>query len=114
MGFGLVGGQVSIHETYVVNTFHLLFPEVSDEEIPVQLPLFLRRGTFDFVLPSTHSATCVDFGVVTHVRGGEGLACKVGDTITELVVTRHDKASLLAVKDVSDIKCCVTSIAMVQ
>ena len=48
------------------------------------------------------SETCVYFGDVMHVRGGEGLARKVGNPITEIVVTRRDKASLLAVNGVSD------------
>ena len=46
------------------------------------------------------------------MRGGEGLACKVGDPITELVVTLCAEASLLVVKDVSDVKYCAISIAM--
>ena len=45
-----------------------------------------------------HSPTCVYFGVVTHVRGGEDIACKVSDPVTELVVTRRDEAPLLAVE----------------
>ena len=51
---------------------------------------------------------CVDFGVVTHVHGVKGLACKVRDPITEPVVTRRDEASLIAVKGVADIKLCAT------
>ena len=48
------------------------------------------------------------------MRGGEGLARKVGNPITELVVTRRDKASLLAVNGVSDGKCRPTYIEMVR
>ena len=44
--FRLVGGGVSIHDTHVVNTVHNLLPEVSNEEIPFQLPIILRRGPF--------------------------------------------------------------------
>ena len=40
-GFGLVGGGVSIHDTYVVNSVRPLRPEVSDEEIPLQLSLVI-------------------------------------------------------------------------
>ena len=61
-------------------------------------------GPFDIVLPSTYSTTCVDFWVVPHVRGNEGLACKVGKPITELVLMRRNDASLLAVKGVADVK----------
>ena len=73
-GLGLVGGGFSIHDTHVMNTFLPLIPKVSDEEIPLQISLVLRRVPFDLVLISMRSATCVDFGVVTHVHGGEVLA----------------------------------------
>ena len=102
--FGLVGGGVSIHDTHVVNTVRPLHPEVSDEDNPLQLYLVLRMEPFEFLLTSMHGATCVYFGVVTHVRWGEGLARKVGDPITEIVVTRRDEASLLAVKGVAYFK----------
>ena len=65
--FGLVGGGVSINNRHVVNTVCPLRPKVFDEEIPLQLLLFLRRGPFEFVLTSTHVVTCVSFEVVTHV-----------------------------------------------
>ena len=44
-----------------------------------------------------HGATCVDFGVVTHVCRGERISHKVGYPITELVVVRRDEASFLVV-----------------
>ena len=44
------------------------------------------------------------------MHGGEGLACKVGESITELVVTRRDEASLIEVEGVADVKCRATSI----
>ena len=89
-----------------------LRPEVSYEEIPLRLSLVLQRGPFEIFLTSTHGGNYVDFGVVTHVRGGEGLACKVGNPITYLVVMLYDEASLLAVKVVVNFKCRTTSIAM--
>ena len=51
-----------------------------------------------------HGATFVYFGVITHVRGVEVLDRKVGNSITELVVTCCDEDSLRAVKGVSDVK----------
>ena len=89
-----------------------MHPEVSYEEIPLQLSYVLWRGPFQIFLTSTHGATCVDFGVIMQVCGGEGLDIKVGDPITELVVTRRDEASLLAFKGVEDVKFRATSIAM--
>ena len=72
------------------------------------------EGTILIVLPSTHGTTCVYSGVVTHIRASEGIARKVGDSITELVVTRHDEASLLAVEVVTDVKCYAKSIVMLR
>ena len=111
--FGLVVGSIIIHDMYVVNTVCTLYPEVSDEEIPLWISLVLQMIPFELVLPLMHSATCVDFGVVTHVRGSEVLACKVGDPITEIFVTRRGEASLLVFKGASDVKCYTTFIAMV-
>ena len=36
------------------------------------------------------------------MEGGEGFACQVCYTVTELVVTRRDKATLFSVKGVTD------------
>ena len=98
--FGLVGGGVSIHGTHVVNTVCPLNPEVSDEEITLQLLLVLLREPFEFFLPSTHGTTCLYFGFITNMRGGEVLYCKVGDPITEIVIISHDESALLEISSV--------------
>ena len=67
-----------------------------------------------FGLPSIHGATCDKFRVVTHVSGGEGLACKVGDTSTDLVVTHCDEETLFKVEGVTYGECCSTSFEMVR
>ena len=54
----------------------------------------------------------MDFGVVMHVSGSEVNARKVDDPIMELVMTRRNEASLLAVKFVADFKCHTTSVTM--
>ena len=113
-GFVLVGGGVSIHFMHAVNTLPPLSPGVYDEEIPLQILLVLLRGPFEFSLPSTHGATCVYVGVITHMHEGEGLACNVGDPITDIVVTRRDEASLLAVEGMVDGKCRTVSIEKFQ
>ena len=48
------------------------------------------------------------------MHGVEGLACKVCNPITDIVVTLCDEDSLLAVKGVSDGKCRPTYIEMVR
>ena len=45
-----------------------------------------------------NDATCGDKGVLAHVSMGESFSGLVCDPITELVVTRHEKADPLAVK----------------
>ena len=111
---GLMGGGVGMHAMHVMNIAHPLCPEVSDEYTPLQLPLVLRMGTFEFVLLSTHGATCVDFDLTMHMRGYESPACKVGNPITEIIVMRCDEASLHAVEGVVDGKCRSTSITIVR
>ena len=49
-----------------------------------------------------------------HVHAGEGPDRKVSNPIIELIVTRRDEASLLAVEGMSDGKCHTASITMVQ
>ena len=97
-----------------MNTVHTLRPEVSDEDILLRLSIVLRRVPFEFVFTYTHRATCVDFRVITHVHGGEGLSHNVGNPSIYLIVTRRDEASLLEVKYVADVKFGTTYIAMVQ
>ena len=58
--------------------------------------------------------TCIYLGVVTNVCGGEGLSRKVGDPVTEIVVTCCDDAPLLEVEGVADVKCRAKSISMFQ
>ena len=48
-----------------------------------------------------HGVTYKKIRVVTHVRGCESLACKVGELIAELVMMRYDEAVLLKVEGVS-------------
>ena len=81
---------------------------------PFSSPSFFEGDPLRFSLPPTHGTTYVDFGVVMHVCGGEGLTRKVGSSIMEIIVTRRAEASLLAVECVLDVKFCTTSIAMVR
>ena len=51
-------------------------------------------------------------GVIAHVLGGEGFACKVRNPITELVVTIHDDAAILSIQGLSNVKLGVAAVAM--
>ena len=83
---------------HVMNTVRPLSPKVPDQKVPLT--------------PLSHGVTCEDFGVVTHVPGGEGLFCKVGNPITELIVTCRDEAALFAVQGVADKEVKPTAITM--
>ena len=48
-----------------------------------------------------HDVNLMDGGVVAHVRGGEGFACKASNPIAELVVMSHDKDALLKIQGVT-------------
>ena len=54
----------------------------------------------------------MDEGVVEHMRGGEGFACKVSYPITELVVMSHDEAALLTIQVVTYRKFSVAAITV--
>ena len=59
-----------------------------------------------------HGATLVTEGVVTHVRWGESPARQIRDPVTELIVTRRDEATPLAVEGVADGEFGVAAVAM--
>ena len=56
--------------------------------------------------------TCDEFGVILHMRGDEGLTCKVGYPITELVVMLRDEAALFAVQGMKNRESFPTPITM--
>ena len=47
-----------------------------------------------------------------HVEGGEGLSIQICYSVTELVVTRRDKATFFEVKGVTDRKLGLTSVTV--
>ena len=51
-------------------------------------------------------------GVVLHVVGGDGFTSQVCYPITELVVTRRDKAAIFTVKGVTDRKLGLSAITV--
>ena len=76
------------------------------------MPLFLALLlVLHLAFPSLHVTTCENFGVVELVCGGEGLFYKVGNPITELVITRCDEAALFSVQGVADAEFCLTAVA---
>ena len=59
-----------------------------------------------------HFMTWMDEGVVAHVQGGEGFACKVGDPIPYLVMESRDEAALLIVQCMLYQECGIVAVAV--
>ena len=57
-------------------------------------------------------ATLLYEGVVAYVRGDERLARQIRDSATELIVTRHDEATPLAIKGVANRESGTTAVAV--
>ena len=51
-----------------------------------------------------HGSTCMDEGVIAHVRGVEGFACKARNLIMDLVVTSCDEADFITIQGTTDRK----------
>ena len=66
------------------------------------------------VCPALHAATWVDEVVVAHMGGSDGLDGQVGNPVIYFVVTRHDKAALLAVEVASDAKAYLIAITTTE
>ena len=87
-----------------MNTVYTIFTEVTGQKVALPFRgLYLWRlwcgfGPGWLCLCPIHGVTCEDGGVVVHMNRCEGFAGQVRDLITELVVTRRDKASPLVVK----------------
>ena len=71
-------------------------------------------GYFRLCLWSLQDANCQDEKVVAQISWGEIFAQQVREPVTELIVTRCDKAALLAVKGMVDIEIGVSSIAVMR
>ena len=101
-----IGLCISVHDTHVVNTVSTVGPEVPDQKVSLLFQVLwwggprcgaiTRSGGLSF--RPHHGATLVNEGVVAHVRGGEGPVRQIRDPVTELIMTRRDKATPLAVE----------------
>ena len=115
-----VGLCISVHDTHVVNTVGPIGPEVPDQKISLlfrilgwggpQCGTVTESGGLRF--RPRHGTTLVNEGVVAYVRGGEGPARQIRDPVTELIMTRRDKATPLAVEGVANGKLCVAAVAV--
>ena len=115
-----IGLCISAHDTHVVNTVGPVGPEVLDQKVSLlfrglwwegpRCGSVTGSGGLDF--RPRHGATLVNVRVVTYVRGGESPACQIRDPVTELIMTRRDEATPLAVEGVVYGKFDVAAIAV--
>ena len=111
---------ITVHDTHVVNTVCPIVPEVPDQKVSLLFRGLWWRfpwcgavtgsGRLGFRPPP--GATLVYEGVVAYVRGGKCPARQIRDPLTELTVTRRDKATPLAVKGMADGKPGVAAVAV--
>ena len=115
-----IGFCISIHDTHVVNTICPVGPEVPDQKVSLLLRgLWWRVPLFGVVTGSGglgsrphHIATLVYEGFVAYVRGGECSSRQIRDPVTELIMTRRDKATPLSVEGVTYGEFGVAAVAM--
>ena len=104
-----IGLCISVHDTHVVNTVCPVGPEVPYQKVSLLFRgLWLSAPRCGAVTGSgglgfhpLHGATLVYEGIIAYVRGGEFLARQICDPVTELIVTRRDKATPLSIKGVA-------------
>ena len=104
-----IGFCIIVHDSHVVNTVCPVGPEVLDQKgyllfrgLWWRVPLFgVVIGSGGLGFRPHHGATLVYEGVVVYVIGGECPARQIRDPVTELIVTRRDKAAPLAVEGVA-------------
>ena len=100
---------ISVHNSHVVNTVSSILPEVPEQKVSLLFFGLWRSvlcvgdatGPGWFCFCFLHGATLVNEGVVAYVRGGEIPARQIRDPVTDLIVTRCDKDTPLAIESVS-------------
>ena len=111
---------ISVHDKHVVNTVGPVGPEVPDQKVSLLFRVLWWGGLLCSAVTGSgglsfrprHGATLVNEGVVAYMRGGEGPACQIRDPVTELIMTRRDEATPLAVEGVKNGKFGVAAVAV--
>ena len=104
-----IGLCISVHNTHVVNTVCPILPEVLGQKVSLLFRGLWRgvhwvgaaTGAGRLGIWPLRGATLVYEGVVAYMRGGEGLVRQIRDPVTELIMTRSDEATPLAIKGVA-------------
>ena len=115
-----IGLCISVHDTHVVNTVCPVGPEVPDQKVSLLFRGLWWRvprcgavtGSGGLGFRPRHGATLVNEGVVAYVRGGESPARQIRNPVTELIVTRRDEATPLAIEGVADLESGVAAVAV--
>ena len=103
-----------------MNTVCTVVPEVPDQKVSLLLCGLGWRvprcgavtGSGGLGFHPRHGITLVNEGVVAYVRGGESPARQIRDPVTELIVTRRDEATPLAVEGVVNVNPGVAAVAL--
>ena len=104
-----IGLCISVNYKHVVNTVCPVGLEIPDQKVSLLLrgllwivPQFgVVTGSGGLGFRPLHGATLVYEGVVAYMRGDGGPDRQIRDPVTELIVTRCDKAAPLAVEGVA-------------
>ena len=100
---------VTFHESHVVNTICTSLTEAADQKTSLLIGrllgyrLIVGKVPCWLVLALLHGATWMNEEVVVHVLGGKDFAGKVDDPITEIVMTSHYEAALIATQGMTDV-----------
>ena len=94
-------------------------PKISYQHVPLLPPSSCGGYSLPFPVDfpvelPPYGETREYFGIVAHVRGGEGISCIFGDPITNIVVTCLDEAALITFEGVAYGGCQSTTMVTVQ
>ena len=111
---------ISVNDTHAVNTVGPVGPEVPDQKFSLLFRGLWWRvprcgavtGSGGLGFRPRHGATLVDEGVVAYVRGGESPTRQIRDPVTELIMTRRDEDTPLAVEGAKNGKFGVAAVAV--
>ena len=115
-----IGLCISVHNTNVVNTVFPIVTEVPDQKVSLlfrglcwSVPwVDVATGTGRLGFRPLRGKTLVYEGVVAYVRGGERPARQIRNPVTELIATRRDDATPIAIKGVSNREPVIAAVAV--
>ena len=103
-----------------MNTVCPIIPEVPDQKVSLLFRCLWwsvtwvssDTGTSRLDFRPLQGATLVHEGGVAYMRGGESLARQIHDPVMELIVTRRDEATPLAIEGVANKELGIAAVAV--